>query len=126
MAKRGQPAWLPTPDQEALACQMARAGITYEQIATVLGVCRQTLRKTLEQKLDAARAVANVQVANSLYQSAVSGVVPSMIFWLKCRAGWREQQPTESEDTQTTIVFNRGELPERLKTIEHKTENDSE
>lgn len=121
MKKAGRPAWQPTDDQRKMAEQLAAVGITHQQIAAVLGISHDTLTRKMGAELEIARAKANASVAKSLYQSAMDGVVPSMIFWLKCRAGWREQQPTESADTQTAIVFNRGELPDRLKTIEDKS-----
>lgn len=120
MKKGGRPAWEPTDEQRKMAEQLAAVGITHQQIAAVLGISHDTLTRKLGPELEIARAKANANVAKSLYQSAMDGVVPSMIFWLKARAGWRDNPLIESPESQTTIVFNRGELPDRLKTIEDK------
>ena len=46
--------------------------------------------------LDRAAAEANAQVAQSLYQQAISGKnTAATIFWLKTRAGWRESPAIE-------------------------------
>ena len=38
---------------------------------------------------------ANAAVAGTLYEKAKQGDTPSMLFWLKTRAGWREKNTTE-------------------------------
>src|SRR6266699_6373090 len=75
---------------------MAAAGFPHEAIARCLGedgIDPKTLRKHFEHELATASARANAAVANKLYQMAIAGDPPAAtMFWLKCRANWREVQ----------------------------------
>ena len=45
---------------------------------------------------------ANTQVAQTMFRMATSGKSPaSTMFWLKCRAGWRQNAPAGREAKQT-------------------------
>ena len=44
---------------------------------------------------DRAAAEANSQVAQTLFKKAIAGDTTAAIFWLKCRAGWRERGTAE-------------------------------
>jgi len=73
---------------------MASVGVRQDQIAKVLGVTPKTLRKHFRQQLDLGAIEANVDVANACYRMATSGTnISATIFWLKVRAGWRENAP---------------------------------
>ena len=65
-----------------------------DRFAAVLGVDPKTLRKHYRDELDLGEIKANAQVAGFLFNSARSGNVTALIFWLKTRARWRET-PTE-------------------------------
>lgn len=121
MAKRGRPAWEPTKEQTELAVKLASVGIPQFQIAMVLEVSEDTLNKALAPQLARARIMAHARVAGKLFEGCMEGVVPLITFYLRTQGGWKEDAVEQEEKTATTIVFNRGELPERLKTIEDKT-----
>jgi hypothetical protein len=88
----------PTGEQRQYCERMASIGIAQDQIARVLGISANTLRKHFAPQLDAADLRALVAVANNLFQLATRddyrAVVPC-IFWLKTRAGWKETSTHE-------------------------------
>jgi DNA-binding XRE family transcriptional regulator len=72
---------------------MAGIGLTQDQIAKIIGVSDETLRKYYSSELDTATSMMNAQVAQNLFRIATSkgaGAVASAIFWMKTRGGWRE------------------------------------
>ena len=79
---------------EELAC----LGLTEQQIADSLGISRSTLsrRKTNDETFDTAlrkgKAQAIVKVSSALMQEVENGSLRAIIFYLKCRAGWREEE----------------------------------
>jgi hypothetical protein len=76
----------------------ASYGIPEEDIARVFGIPLSTMRKHYRDALDLGHVKANAQVAGFLFAAAKKGSVPSMIFWLRCRAKWSEPRaPAEEE-----------------------------
>jgi hypothetical protein len=87
-----RPCFTPSDDQRRMVKAMAAMGIPQEQVGQLIN-CRspKTLRKHFREELDVAASEANFNVAKVLYNLATSGKVPAAtMFWLKCRAGWRE------------------------------------
>ncbi len=79
---------------------MAGFGVPEDQIARNVGadgIDAKTLRKHFPDELAIGATRANFNVASSLYQMAISKQHPAAtMFWLKCRAGWRERPATET------------------------------
>lgn len=96
---RGRPRYVPTPADRNTVTSMAACGFKHEDIARCLGtegIDDKTLRKWFRAELDTAAEKANAAVANKAYQLAVAGNPYQMtMFWLKCRAGWRDVQTFE-------------------------------
>ena len=94
-----RPRFSPTPDQRKMVEAMAGYGIREADIARTLGdegIDPKTLRRYFRKELDTGAIKANVGVAQSLYKLATSGKSPAAaIFWLKCRAGWKETTTLE-------------------------------
>jgi hypothetical protein len=97
-----RPRFVPDAEQGRKVRTMAALGIRQEEIALILGLrSPKTLRRHFREDLDRAAPEANARVAQSLFQQATSGKnTAASIFWLKARAGWREQavgtpQPVE-------------------------------
>ena len=99
----GRPAWEPTPEILEQAEGYAALGLTREQIANCLGIGKTTLYdKSIEYpELSAAikrgldKGIA--RMANLLLKHAEGGNVSSVIFFLKARAKWSDQNIEEVE-----------------------------
>ena len=86
-----RPRFNPTAEQRKMVEAMAGYGVPELGIAQSLGIDPKTLRRHFRRELDQGATKANTQVAQSAFKMASSGRSPSMtMFWLKCRAGWRE------------------------------------
>lgn len=94
-SKGGRPPFKPTDAQRKQVEAMAAYGVPEEDIARVVDISPHTLRKYFRDELDTAHAKANASVAESLFKQAKSGNVTAQIFWLKCRAGWKDRQLVE-------------------------------
>jgi hypothetical protein len=85
---------------------MAGIGLTHDQIAKVMDISDETLRRHYNQELATAKAMLNTQVAGNLYSIATSkdhkGAVTAAIFWLKTQAKWKETIDLSSEDGTMT------------------------
>jgi hypothetical protein len=84
--------------------KLAGLGLNMKQIAHIIGVCKKTLERRMQDQPEVAvavekgRALAIAKVSKTAYELALSGKHPVMtIFFLKCRAGWSE---TDAEDTE--------------------------
>ena len=103
----GRPEFTPTEAQRAQVKAMAAYGVPQDDIAKVIGCSSPTLRKHFWSELDTAAIEANTRVAQSLFRKAVEGTgkeaVTAAIFWLKCRAGWRDvaTEPGKKEQLET-------------------------
>ncbi|HEX3576539.1 MAG TPA: hypothetical protein VHU42_18225 [Rhodopila sp.] len=91
--KGGRPRYEPTDRDRATVKALAGYGIKQDDIAKVLGIHDETLRDKFRGELDKAAIEANAAVSQSLYNMATKGAnVTAAIFWLKCRAGWKDPQ----------------------------------
>lgn len=71
-------------------------GLKDEQIAILVDVSEATLKRYCAVELASGRVNASAQVQQTAFQMAKGGKTPAMtIFWLKCRAGWKEAQAIE-------------------------------
>ncbi len=88
----------PTDKDRKQISLMAGIGLTHGQIAKIIGISDETLRKYYDKELEVSAAMMNAQVAQNLYSIATSkgaGAVASAIFWMKTRGGWREVERKE-------------------------------
>ena len=89
-----RPRFTPTEEQRSTVRRLAALGIRQADIAEMIGLrSEKTVRKHFRRELNRGVAEANRQVAQSLYRLATGGKCPAAsMFWLKCRAGWRERR----------------------------------
>ena len=85
----------PTDTTRTVVHALAAFGVTHENIAGRLEISADTLVRRYRRELDLGRIEATARVAKRLYRVATQEnpdrtSVIAMIFWLKCRAGWRE------------------------------------
>jgi ribosomal protein L19E len=87
----------PTDEQRRMVKSLAAVGTPHVKIASMVGIrSDKTLRKHFREELDHGSVEANANVARKLYEMAISGQYPgATIFWLKCRAGWKEKPTFE-------------------------------
>lgn len=94
-----RPKFEPAAQDRKTVETMAAFGIPEDEIARAIGgrgIDPKTLRKYFSQELAVGTTIANTAVAKTLYRMATSGKQPAAtMFWLKCRAGWRERPGPE-------------------------------
>ena len=91
----GRPPHEPTPALRRLVEHHAATGTLHRQIAKLLGLSLNTLKKPYREELDLWLARANAVVSGTLFSAAKNGNVVACIFWMKTRAGWRETAKLE-------------------------------
>jgi len=90
-----RPSFEPTEEQRRQVRMLAAFGNRQEEIASLVKVSDRTLRKHFRKELDHGVTEANSQIAHALFKKAKDGNTTAQIFWLKCRAGWGEQNSFE-------------------------------
>lgn len=104
----GRPPFEPTAEQRSKVEAMASCGIPHEQMALVIGITDDTLRKYFRHELDTAAPLANLAVGKTLFAKAVGGDVTAAIWWTKTRMGWKEKQEiahTDAEGNSLAVAF---------------------
>ncbi len=99
---------------------LAANGLTLEQIAAALSIDVRTLYnkrkrfKEVRDAIDRGAAAGIKNVANALYEAAVVDKnTTAMIFYLKARAGWRDQGPiVEVHNEQNNVKIEKVDLDE--------------
>jgi|SRR3954470_10085292 len=104
----GRPPHEPTDQKRQLVELMAACGIPQMQIAPLIGISDETLRKHYRRELDRGVIEANAKVAEALFRQAIGGDTAAAIWWTKCRMGWRERTGAEHSGSLSLSV------PERL------------
>lgn len=88
----GRKEFVPTPEQLARAADLAGFGVPQQQIASDLGIHKNTLLRHFREALDEGMAIANAKIGKTLFQKAIGGDTTALIFWAKTRMGFREKQ----------------------------------
>lgn len=117
--------------------EFAANGLTSEQIADALGISTTTLCDKKNKYPELVKAIKEGKargigkIANALFENAQSGNTVAQLFYLKCKAGWREDQKSDMEKMLVDFVFNKiapmlgkGDLPYAKETEEFHTESD--
>lgn len=97
--RRTKPPHEPTAGDRTRVKTMAGMGLTQDEICAIVGISKPTLHKYYREELDAGAAEANAAVAQSLFKQATNKEKPNVaaaIFWMKARAGWRDQDPRDN------------------------------
>lgn len=75
---------------------MSGIGVPQPDIATHPDIDPKTLRKHFREELDRGSIEATAKVAQTLcHLATVEKNVPTVIFWMQARAGWREKNQIE-------------------------------
>ena len=87
----------PTPEQRQMVKTVAAMGGKQEEIARRIGIkSEKTLRKYFRDDIDQGVSEANLSVAQAIFKKAKAGDVIAAMFWLKCRANWRDKNGPET------------------------------
>lgn len=93
--KKGRPKW--KPDLKKVA-ELASKGLTNDQLSTALNIGTTTFYENQSDFTEFAdtikrgRANGIATISNALFEKAKEGNVVAQIFFLKCKAGWRERE----------------------------------
>ena len=106
--KKKKPHFNPNPKKEVPVerypeiGRMRGLGMTVKQIAHVLGMHEETFENRikenpeLEAVMNMGVSIAHKQVTETAFAMATDGKNPAMtMFWLKCRANWKDTQHVE-------------------------------
>ena len=102
---------------------MAGYGIPVLDIAKVVGVCENTLRKYYPDEIALGATKANAKVIESLFRKATGdgqGAVAAAIFWAKTRCGWRETSVSEVTHSLAPITQEQRDAAVRAALIADK------
>ena len=92
---------------------LAKMGLSEEQIATSLGISRSTISRrkrdddTFATTLKSGQQEGITLVTNQLFNSATDAVKPNTsaaIFFLKNRAGWRDKQEVDANLSGSVVI----------------------
>ena len=106
-----------TLDLEALK-QMAAQGMSRQQIGSYYGVTGQWIGKLikkhpeLEEAFNAGLAQGINRASNKLMELIEAGNIVAILFYLKCQAGWMEQQYVKDKVDESTIPRVRIFIPD--------------
>ncbi len=91
------PAHKPTEERRKQVEQASGLGLPHDQIAALIGISDETLRKYYKTELAVGKAKASAQVAKTLFNKAVlHGDTTAMIWWTKAQMRWAETQRHEN------------------------------
>jgi hypothetical protein len=98
--------FIPTRQERRVVSEAAAYGMPQPAIAAMVGLrSEKTLRKHFRKELAGGDARANLKVVRSLFRSAIGGNVVAMMFWMKCRGGWRERPVSEPRHTALPLFI---------------------
>lgn len=93
--KVGRPSFTPSEEKRLLVKELSGVGIPQEQIASILGISDDTLRKHFEPEIFVGRAEAHAKMAQAIYKKALSGSEKIMMFYAKTQMKWKETDGLE-------------------------------
>lgn len=96
----------PTESKKAEVRALASMGVPHDQISAYIGIDKKTLYKYYREILDKAKIQANMKMAQCLFQQAQNGSTTAAIFWLKCQAGWRDNDSVNVNADDKDININ--------------------
>lgn len=103
---RGQKISYSVADAEKVQ-SMAQYGLTQDQIADVMGIAKNTLRKLYLKELTTGANLACMAVGKRLFEKCMDGDTTALIYWTKARMGWKDKTSLEisgAEDIETTLL----------------------
>lgn len=119
----GRPEYKPSEADRQRVFILVASGVPQEHIARVLEISEHTLRKYYREELDNGVVEANRMVAASLFSTAIKGGKEgstAAIFWLKCRARWREDDSAQMLEAIRLEIAQLRPLVEELEALKSR------
>lgn len=115
-------AFRPTDEQRRLVKHLAGLGVTQHDIARILGIGVNTLRKHMMPEILDGAAEANAVVAGKLFQHIQAGNFAAIQFWMRVKMGWIE--PKQGDTTSGTDLekMTDDELRRELDALQGRSE----
>jgi hypothetical protein len=111
--------------------KLAGWGLDQGKIASIYRMSKATFynitkrQPALREALDRGYAIAESEVARVAFEMATKGNnTQATMFWLKCRAGWKETQVQEVKQSTIEDLVNGATQKEEAKLIELKKKAD--
>ncbi len=110
---RGRPRIELNEEQLLALGRMLGMGMPKDRCAYILGISKHTLHRMINRDDEVSKTVKSAEsrvftkVLNTAYDMATDGKNPSMtMFWLKCRAGWRDVNPYDDDKQVKDVKVN--------------------
>lgn len=104
---------IPTDKNHHMVEAMAAVGTPSEDMATMLGISKDTLERHYMDTIKAGRVKANLQIGRKIHAQALEGDTALLIWWTKTRMRWAAaKEPEEVQNPadvgNITVVIERG------------------
>ena len=102
--------WKPTAENLAKVETLAEQGMTQEQIAPCIGIGVSTLYEKINKYPELLEALKKgkekgiARVTEALLKNVEKGNVTAQIFYLKCRAGWKEARDEANVEAAQSLM----------------------
>jgi len=83
---------------------MKACGLSKATIANVLGVKPASLATYFGHELEYGEEILKTRIASILVKKALDGNVPAITFFLKAKAGWRDQDKEKPQDDENKTI----------------------
>ena len=115
----------PTDDMRKQVEQASGLGLPHDQIAALIGISDETLRKYYRAELGVGKAKASATIAKTLFNKAQGGDTTAMIWWTKAQMRWSEVQRHELTGADGGAIKTESNIfEELLKNIELTRQSD--
>lgn len=81
---------VPTDESRKEVSLLAGFGVPFAQIAALLKINTDTLKKYYDFEMQNGKGRANAKIGQTLYQKAIGGDTAALIFWAKTQMKWCE------------------------------------
>lgn len=104
----------PTKELRQVVERAARCGLRKKDVQEMLGIQQHCFDRYYRTEWDRGKLTAHMKVGQKLFDTAMRGNVPAMIFYLKCQAKWREVDVRVNLNANQGLDYSIEELVERL------------